>query len=164
VNVVVDVDLTPETAESLDRFRQMFWSGRFLLLALSGANALGYTDVASLYRVMDRVLFTAAGSQLCQVSERPTPAEALTRAKANAQELKQALTHLQELVVDWYAAQPETTQQAVQELIVAVDAWLKSLAQTASPELQEVIEAVLVLIGEVRPQTVAENSVLRVVR
>lgn len=144
--VMPEIDLTPETAHALDRFRHLFWTGRFLWAAGFGEEALGTTDIRVLYRTMDRLVLTASGQQLCSFNCAPTPQEALAQAQASVTELKARFEQLREKALEWYWAQSATTQAAVLELLISLKAWLDSILEGASPEAVAVLEAVKALI------------------
>jgi hypothetical protein len=136
--ITPEIDLTPESAATLERFRQLFHGGRFTGLALIGG--LGTTDIQTLWRTMDRVVGVAAGYQLCTTSEPMTPYD---RAEA----AKQALEDLKALAHDWYDSLDAAQQQAVIDLLRSIVAWLQSLAAQLSPEAQAVLDALKALLG-----------------
>jgi hypothetical protein len=136
-----ELDLTPESAGSLVRFSQLFRGGRFLGLALLGG--LGTTDVQTLYRVMDRIVSTAAGHDLCTAPDPLTPAERLAAAQT-------ALEYLKVLAVDWYDELTPEQQQAVIDLLRSIVA----LAEVGiSPEAQAVLAALKALLGALLVET-----------
>ena len=136
--ITPEIDLTPESATTLERFRQLFHGGRFIGLALAGQ--IGSTDLQTLYRVMDRVVGVAAGYQLCTTSEPMTPYD-------QAEAAKQALDELKALARDWYDSLDVAQQQAVIDLLRSIVAWLQSLAAQLSPEAQAVLERIKALLG-----------------
>ena len=136
--ITPELDLTPESAATLDRFRQLFYGGRFAGLALIGG--FGTTDLQTLYRSMDKVVSTASGYQLCTASDPMTPAERLEAAQA-------ALANLKALAQEWYASLDPDAQQAVVDLLRSIVAWLQALAAQLSPEAQAVLAALKALLG-----------------
>lgn len=138
MTITPELDITPESAGSLERFRQLFHSGRFAGLALLGG--IGTTDLQTLYRTMDRVVSMAAGYQLCTPSDPMSPAERLEEAQAELDELKR-------LAREWYASLDAAEQQAVIDLLHAIVAWLQAMAASLSPEAQAVLSALKALLG-----------------
>lgn len=138
-----ELDLTPESAGSLVRFSQLFRGGRFLGLALLGG--LGTTDVQTLYRVMDRIVSTAAGHDLCTAPDPLTPAERLAAAQT-------ALEYLKVLAVDWYDELTPEQQQAVIDLLRSIVEWLGT-EPTFSAEAQAMLAAIKALLGALLVET-----------
>ena len=136
--ILPEIDLTPESAASLERFRQLFHGGRFAALALLGG--IGTTDLQTLWRTMDKVVCMAVGYQLCTASEPMSPADRLEEAQAAVAELKT-------LALDWYASLDAAEQQAVIDLVRSIVAWLQSIVSRLSPEAQAVLAALKDLLG-----------------
>lgn len=136
--ITPEIDLTPESASSLDRFRQLFHGGRFAALALLGG--LGTTDLQTLWRTMDRIVCMAAGHQLCVASDPLSPLERLESAQ-------EALATLKVLALEWYASLDAEEQQAVIDLLRSIVAWLQALGAQLSPEAQAVLAALKTLLG-----------------
>ncbi len=136
--ITPEIDLTPESAASLDRFRQLFHGGRFAALALLGG--LGTTDLQTLWRAMDRIVCMAAGHQLCVASEPLSPLERLETAQ-------EALATLKALALEWYASLDAAEQQAVIDLLRSIVAWLQSLGSLLSSDAQAVLQALKTLLG-----------------
>lgn len=156
--VMPEIDLTPETAQALSRFRSLFLTGRFLWVSGFGAEALGVTDMQVLYRAMDRVLLTASGQELCSVPSALTPQEALAQAQSSAAELKAVLEQLKERALEWYGAQDANTQAAVLVLLASLRAWVGSVVNDASPEAQAVLAALKALLGMLLVEQVKERK------
>lgn len=136
--ITPELDLTPESAATLERFRQLFHGGRFMGLALLGN--LGTTDIQTLYRMMDRIVGTAAGHDLCTTGEPKSPTERIEAANAS-------LAHLQSLAVEWYEDLSPDEQQAVIELLRSIVVWLDAVDNRLSPEAQAVLDAIKALLG-----------------
>ena len=136
--ITPELDLTPESAATLERFRQLFHGGRFMGLALLGN--LGTTDIQTLYRAMDRIVGTAAGHDLCTVGDPMSPAERLETANAS-------LANLQALAREWYEELSPDEQQAVIELLRSIVVWLDAVDNRLSPEAQAVLDALKALLG-----------------
>lgn len=136
--ITPELDLTPESAATLERFRQLFHGGRFMGLALLGN--LGTTDIQTLYRTMDRLVSTAAGHDLCTVGDPMSPAERLDAAQ-------DSLVYLQSLAVEWYEDLSPDEQQAVIELLRSIVVWLDAVDNRLSPEAQAVLDALKALLG-----------------
>lgn len=148
--VTPEIDLTPESASSLAAFEQLFWGGRFMLLA--NVATLAATDIQTLYRAMDTVVRRASLCGLCSCPEPLTPAERLAAAQAAAQEMLQMLEQLQEQLLAWYAEQSPEVQAAVLALVLSLKAWVASIYESMSPEVQAVLASLksllLLLAGE----------------
>jgi hypothetical protein len=142
-----ELDLTPESAGSLVRFSQLFRGGRFLGLALLGG--LGTTDVQTLYRVMDRIVSTAAGHDLCTAPDPLTPAERLAAAQT-------ALGQFEQAAADWYDELTPEQQQAVIDLLRSIVEWLGA-APTFSAEAQAMAAALKSLLGLLLMETKEEK-------
>jgi hypothetical protein len=136
--IAPELDLTPESAETLNSFRRFFHSSIFAGIALSGG--LNSTDLQTLYRVMDCVVGVAAGYHLCSPSDPLTPAERMEAAQAAVEALKT-------LIAEWYASLTAAQQQAVLDLLRSIIAWLQSVVDRLSPEVQAILEALTALLG-----------------
>jgi hypothetical protein len=136
--ITPEIDLTPESAATLERFRQLFHGGRFTALALIGG--LGTTDLQTLWRTMDRVVCMAAGHQLCTAADPLSPSERLAAAQ-------DAVYDLESLAVDWYYSLDADEQAAVIALLRSLVAWLQALGAQLSPEAQAVLAALRTLLG-----------------
>ena len=136
--ITPELDLTPESAATLERFRQLFHGGRFMGLALLGN--LGTTDIQTLYRAMDRIVGTAAGHDLCTAGEPKSPQERIEAANAS-------LANLQSLAVEWYEELSPDEQQAVIALLRSIVVWLDAVDNRLSPEAQAVLDALKALLG-----------------
>ena len=136
--ITPELDLTPESAATLERFRQLFHGGRFMGLALLGG--LGTTDIQTLYRAMDRLVSTAAGHDLCTAGEPKSPAERLEAAQ-------DSLAYLQALAQEWYEELSPDEQQAVIALLHSIVVWLDAVDSRLSPEAQAVLDALKALLG-----------------
>ncbi len=143
--ITPEIDLTPESAQSLARFEQLFWSGRFFMLA--NVATLAATDIQTLYRAMDRVVCAASMSRLCTSPEPLTPEERLAAAKAAAAELKLLLEQAMAQVLEWYEAQSPDVQAAFLALLVSLQQWMASIVDSLSPEAQAVVASVKVLVA-----------------
>lgn len=141
-----EIDLTPETAAALSRFRAFFWTERFALLLFWG-KVFGQTDLGVLRSLMDAVCLCAAGSSLC-----PPPEE----VPQSGSDITDLADTLQEQVLAWYSNQTPEVQKAVLELLRALQAWVVSLTGTLSPEAQEVLDSLRELL-----QTLQEQAVFR---
>ena len=136
--ITPELDLTPESAATLERFRQLFHGGRFTALALLGG--LGTTDLQTLWRAMDRVVGMAVGNQLCTAADPLSPSERLAAAQA-------ALESLKALARGWYASLDPKEQEALIDLLRSLVAWLQALGAQLSPEAQAVLAALKTLLG-----------------
>lgn len=139
--VTMDLDLTPETAESLYKFRSLFTTYGFLTLAL-GSSGIGETDLSSLYRVLSGVLTQASGAQLCPAPEPVT----VQSAQDSITQCAEILARLREEALTWFLLQSPETQKAVLELLNALYSAILSKYQELPPEQQNFWKALLNLI------------------
>lgn len=144
-----ELDLTPESAESLDRFRRFFHTGAFSGLVMIGG--FGTTDLQTLYRVMDRIVCIAAGNNLCIASAPMTLAE-------RAETAQEALEVLRSMAREWYESLEPAQQQAFIDLLRSIVAWLQSLGDSLSPEAQAMLAALKHLLGLLLVEQATETA------
>ena len=147
--VTMDLDLTPETAESLYKFRSLFTTYGFLTLAL-GSSGIGETDLSSLYRVLSGVLTQASGAQLCPAPEPVT----VQSAQDSIAQCAEILARLREEALTWFLLQSPEVQKAVLELLNALYSVILSKYQELPPEQQNFWKALLNLIRTIKGEMV----------
>lgn len=145
--VTMDLDLTEETAESINKFRTLFTTYGFLTLALQ-TPGIGQTDLASLYRILTGVLTQASGSQLCTV---PAPVT-IASAQEAIEQCSEMVTLIKDELLTWFLLQPVETQKAILELLSTIQQILKTRYQDLPPEQQafwqQLITVLKLLKGE----------------